>query len=198
MTRVKICGLTRAEDVAAAVACGADWLGFIHVPNTPRFVDVPQLRSLLKGVPADVKRVIVVRNAAPETLDALRAQLDFDDFQFHGNEPVSLIEQHRGYPVVGVRGQVFSREPIPDRPFLLDTQVGNQDGGTGKTFDWTLLNRVSGQVLVAGGLTPSNVAQLIQEHRPWGVDVSSGVEASPGVKDHSKLKAFIETVRSAP
>lgn len=197
MTLVKICGLTRVEDVAAAVAYGADWLGFIHVPQTPRFVDVSRLRVLLAGVPAGIKRVIVVRDAAPEMLTALRDQLEFDDFQFHGKEPASLMAQHRGYPVIGVRGADFSRAPMKGRPFLLDTQVGNQDGGTGKTFDWNLLNRVSGHVLVAGGLTPHNVAALIRDHHPWGVDVSSGVEAKPGVKDHDTLKAFIETVRSA-
>lgn len=197
MTIIKICGLTRQVDVAAAIRLGTDWLGFIHVPGTPRFVDVDALKGLLADVPDAVKKVIVVRNAADSTLRDLRRQLDFDFFQFHGRESAELIASHHGYPVIGVQGERFSREPIADRPFLLDTQTDSQNGGTGKTFDWNVIDRVSGDFLVAGGLHAQNVAALIHNHRPWGVDVSSGVESAPGVKDHVKLKAFIETVRSA-
>lgn len=197
MTIVKICGLTRVDDVLAAAQFGADWLGFIHVPGTPRFVDIPHLKTLLAEVPKGTRRVLVVRNAAAETLVHLRQSLDFDDFQFHGQEPESLMLEHAGYPVIGVRGDQLTRNPLKNRPILLDTLVGKENGGTGKTFDWRVIERISGDVLVAGGLRPDNVAELITHYRPWGVDVSSGVESAPGVKDHGKLQTFIETVRSA-
>jgi phosphoribosylanthranilate isomerase len=202
MTIVKICGLTRSEDVAAAVAFGADWLGFIHVPNTPRFCSVAKLEKLLEAVPQGVKRVIVVRDEDSESLDALRQNLSFDFFQFHGHESTNLMSQHQGYPVIGVRDQHFSRDLPAQGSFLLDTQTKDHQGGSGKRFDWRLLERLpevslTERTLVAGGLKPENVADLLQKYRPKGVDVSSGVEHSPGIKDHAKIEAFIQTVRSA-
>ena len=198
MTRVKICGLTREEDVARAVALGADMVGFIHVPDTPRFSDLATLRKLLAAAGADVETVIVVQDAAEDQLDRLRAELDFTYFQFHGHEPPAHLARWRGYKVIHMRDQRPDAEVLAryGTPFLLDTQVGSRQGGTGKTFDWTVLPSIPGDYLVAGGLTPDNVTDLITRYGPWGIDVSSGVEASPGVKDPIKLKQFIENVRS--
>jgi len=198
MTRIKICGLRREEDVALAIEHGADMLGFIHVPETPRFVDVTRLRALLAEAGGRAQTVIVVQDAPSETLDELRAELDFDLFQFHGSEPPETLERWRGYKVIHMR----DRRPDPallasyGSPFLLDTQVGARKGGTGTTFDWTVLPDIEGDFLVAGGLNPDNVAELVSRYRPWGIDVSSGVEASRGTKDPDKLKRFIEQTRS--
>ena len=199
MTRVKICGLTRTEDVAVAIEAGADMLGFIHVAGTPRFVDVAALKELLGFVAGRAQTVVVVRNAPPEQLSVLRAELDFDLFQFHGDESPQTVAAHKGYKVIHIK----DRAPDPSsiqaygEPFLLDTQVGNMQGGTGKAFDWEIIPRLSGRFLVAGGLNPDNVASLTSRYHPWGVDVSSGVEVGPGIKDHEKLKAFINRVQEA-
>lgn len=194
MTIVKICGLTRPEDVALAVRAGADWLGFIHVPGSPRFVGEQQLETLLLAA-AGTYTVIVVRDADPALLQGLRARLRFDAFQFHGDEPPGHLTAFGGY-------RVFHLDPEQDQPpqtfgspFLLDTAVRGQRGGTGQTFDWSILPRVEGRFLVAGGLEPDNVGDLLTAYRPWGVDVSSGVEAAPGVKDPDKLQRFIHQVR---
>ena len=199
MTEIKICGLTREEDVDAAVAMGATMLGFIHVPDTPRFSDIARLKELLPRAAGKAKTVLVVQDLPDTQLDRLRSELNFDLFQFHGQEPEGHLARWKGYKVIHMRGGA----PDPGElarygtPFLLDTQVRGQKGGTGKTFDWTILPDVEGDFLVAGGLTHENVAQLITQYQPWGVDVSSGVEASPGQKDHTKLQQFITNARRA-
>jgi len=199
MTRIKVCGLTREEDVRAALNGGADMLGFIHVPNTPRFVGKDRLGDLLNLVGDRAQTVIVVRNARADTLDSLCADLNFNLFQFHGDEPPEHLARWPGYKVFHMRGQQLDPEQLTcyGSPFLLDTQVGTRQGGTGKTFDWKVLPHIHGDYLVAGGLTVENVSQLVSRYHPWGVDVSSSIEAQPGHKDPSKLKQFIENVRSA-
>ena len=197
MTRIKICGLTRPDDVAAAISMGADMLGFIHVPASPRFVDRKTLASLLEPVPDTVTTVIVVQNADPSVLDALRAELSFGLFQFHGDEPPGHLQRWQGYKVFHMRGEKPDPQEVAryGQPLLLDTSVGGRRGGTGKTFDWSVIPEYPGQVIVAGGLRPGNVGDLVRQWRPWGVDVSSGVEAEPGCKDLKLLEEFIKNVR---
>ena len=197
MTRIKICGLTRAEDVDCALAHGADLLGFIHVPSSRRHLELLELKTLLARVSGRASTVIVVQNTAPGQLDLLRETLDFDYFQFHGSESPEDVRRWRGYKVIHVR----DRAPDPamietyGSPFLLDTVIGNRQGGTGLAFDWSILAGLRGDYLVAGGLNPENVSELVRRYRPWGVDVSSGVESKPGKKDHRKVKEFINKVR---
>ena len=194
MTRIKICGLTQAVDVQKAIELGADMLGFIHVPKSPRHVPTDKLAALLALVPEHISSVLVVQNTAEEELEALRQQFSFNYFQFHGDEPPTYPARFGGYRVIHVRdGQV--QPPDTDELFLLDTQTGKQRGGTGKTFDWTILPSVQGTYLVAGGLGPDNVGELVSRYRPWGVDVSSGIEARPGHKDHAQMQRFVESVR---
>lgn len=197
MTIVKVCGLTRAEDVELAIACGATMLGFIHVSKSPRYVDVSRLRELLPIVKGRAQRIVVVQNASEFELQALRDQLDFEYFQFHGEEPEHYLAQYQGYRVFHMSAEPGeARAPKTfGEPFLLDTAVRGQKGGTGKTFDWSVLDGVKGQYLVAGGLNPDNVADLITRYKPWGVDVSSGIEASPGVKDPTKLRSFLKNAQ---
>ena len=199
MTIVKVCGLTRAEDVDAALDSGADWLGFIHVPQTPRYVERPLLERLSARAAGRATRVIVVQNAAPSLLEDLRKNLDFEYFQFHGREPLDFVDRYKGYKVFHIRDGAPPAEELKAHgpPFLLDTQVGSRRGGTGRPFDWSILPAVAGPYLVAGGLEPDNVAELVSRYRPWGVDVSSGVERERRAKDHDKLKRFIDNVRRA-
>ncbi len=194
MTVVKICGLTDCGDIARAIQAGADWVGLIHVPNTPRFVDESRLAELLHAAEG-ARTVLVVRNAEPQHLRALRARLSFDFFQFHGDEPAALVEELGGYRVFHMDPERHLPPQTFGSPFLLDTAVRGQRGGTGQTFDWTVLPKLAGPFLVAGGLDPDNVGDLIQRYHPWGVDVCSGVEASPGIKDPDKLQRFIRQVR---
>jgi len=193
MTAIKICGLTREEDVRAAVAMGADMLGFIHVPRSSRFVPEDRLAALLAAA-GTVKTVVVVQNESPQQLTHLRHSFQFHSFQFHGDEPHHYCSRFGGYPVVHV---VAGQAPaIPKSElFLLDTAVGGQRGGSGKTFDWSLLDQVEGNYLVAGGLKPDNVGELVGRYQPWGIDVSSGIEAEPGIKDHHQMLCFFENAR---
>jgi phosphoribosylanthranilate isomerase len=200
MTKIKVCGLMREEDATAAAALGADMLGFIHVSGSPRFLDLGPLRRVLDAVPAGVARVIVVQDQTPERLDLLRRELAFDWFQFHGDEGPEHLARWRGYKVFHMRtGSGQGRGEVPPTfgtPFLFDTSVAGKRGGSGKTFDWSVLSGVSGAFMVAGGLDSGNVVELIRTYRPWGVDVCSGIESAPGIKDHSKMAQFIANVRS--
>lgn len=199
MTKVKICGLTREADVMAAIQFGADFLGFIHVPTSPRFVTIPRLKKLLTLVPETVKKVIVVQDETPERLALLRAQLSFDYFQFHGHEPPDLIAEFEGYKVLHIRQNQLDLSTLAKYSgmVMLDTQWGDQKGGSGRTFNWSLLTELQRPFMVAGGLHPENVAALVADYHPWAVDVSSGVEHAPGEKDHLAISQFISEVRSA-
>ena len=196
MTRIKICGLTREQDVHQALELGADLLGFIHVPRSPRHVPLERLADLIPNRDG-VRTVVVVQDADPADLDRLRDRLRFDWFQFHGAESAETVKRWGGYKVFHIKDREPAEAEIAPfgEPFLLDTQVGKARGGTGVSFDWTILARIRGRCLVAGGLNPDNVARLIADHAPWGVDVSSGVEQSPGIKDPHKMARFFEETR---
>ncbi|CAM2067100.1 N-(5'-phosphoribosyl)anthranilate isomerase [Sulfidibacter corallicola] len=198
--RIKICGLTREQDVRAAAELGADLLGFIHVPGSPRHLDLHRLAELLATVPPGPETVVVVRNEPDATLKTLRNHLNFHWFQFHGDESPEKVAQWGGYKVVHVPADATSLDATiaPRDPFfLLDTSVKGQSGGTGKTFDWGLLARVEGACLVAGGLRPDNVGRLVETWHPWGIDVSSGVESAPGRKDPDALRRFFAEIDRA-
>lgn len=199
VTRIKICGITNADDAQAAVDAGADALGFIAVPNTPRFVasDFPHLLAL----PPFVRRVIVARRA--EDADDYRPEL----VQFYEDTP-SKSAARRGFAhrirAFRIRDEASLRElaeyPFPGVAVHLDTFHDSTLGGSGETFNWQLAveaKKLTGQPLIlAGGLTPENVADALEIVRPYAVDVSSGVETSPGVKDHAKVRAFVRAVRT--
>jgi len=203
MTQVKICGLTNLEDAIAAAAAGADLLGFIFYPPSPRFVaaeDVQEIVSNVRWVFPAMRCVGVFVNQTPISVLQTAQQCRLDTVQLHGAEPpeaaVNLMEAGLNvFRVIRVHdaNSLESGGQHPATAYLLDTYVPGQMGGTGQSFDWSLAKQFNGDrpVILAGGLTPENVAQAVQIAQPWGVDVSSGVEAEPGRKDHHKLREFV-------
>lgn len=204
-TRIKICGLTRAEDAAAAVAAGADALGVVLAPSK-RQVTLDQAAAVFADVPPLVARVGVFVDAQADAVWEAVARLGLTAVQFHGDEapetcaaaPVPVIKALRVEP--GFDAADVGRYRGAVAALLLDTYVAGEHGGTGMAFDW---DRVAGllprdiPVVLAGGLGPDNVAEAVRTLRPYAVDVSSGVEQAPAVKDHAKVAAFCEAVRAA-
>lgn len=217
-TRVKICGLTRPEDVRLAGRLGADAVGFVFAGG-PRQVSAPQARDLAAAAPPYVSRVGVFgpdqRREAPALAEACR----LDTLQILGPPDPAYCAYFRGrFAIVAAIGVPPKAEGPggPEQPnqlealratiaelaphvdgLLLDTAKAGMLGGTGQAFDWSVLQGLESPVplIVAGGLTPANVGELVRGARPWAVDVSSGVEAEPGVKDEAKLRAFFEAAR---
>jgi len=201
--KIKICGLTRPEDVIFLSNLSVDFAGFIFVPGTPRFVEPEKAAELIRLLPDRIQPVGVFLDEEPDIVRETVEICGLKILQFHGDETSEYCEQfHRPYfKVIRVDGRLdgkISGGYCP-RAFLLDTFVKGAAGGTGKTFDWTVARRVveSGlSVILAGGLNPDNISRAVGEVQPWGVDVSSGVEVSPGVKDREKVKRFLEGVKS--
>jgi phosphoribosylanthranilate isomerase len=207
MTAVKICGLTNLEDARWAWRCGADLLGFIFVPGTPRHVDVATVASVTRTLTREgctCQFVGVFAGAPHEVVRQAAQECGLHLIQLHGNEPAEYaraldmpvsLERRVGAPTP------WNDEDVGDAwAVLLDSFDPTRLGGTGLRWRWESLAEVTRRprrLIVAGGLTPENVASAIRLARPWGVDVSSGVEASPGRKDHDKVRRFMKAVRAA-
>jgi phosphoribosylanthranilate isomerase len=203
--QVKICGVRNETDAIAAIESGADALGFNLYPGSKRYLEWQQEAAWIRELPAEVARVAVIANLS---LDEARPLLEmdlFDGLQLHGEESrafceglvncrkpvlkavrlktIELLERVRSYPVFG---------------FLIDSYREGELGGTGERFDWALLKRAKFErpLIVAGGLTPENVADAVRELRPYAVDVASGVENREGFKDKKKMQAFVLAARS--
>ena len=201
--RIKICGLTREEDVDAAVAAGADAIGFVFYPPSPRYVTPPRAAELAKRIPPFIDVVGLFVNESPELVRAACEAAPINILQFHGDEDAAYCRQFaRPYlRAARVRPGLdlveFARSFPDARGLLLDAFVDGYGGG-GHVFDWTLIPpNLSGFLVLSGGLTAINVGDAIERVRPVAVDVSSGVEKSKGVKDHSKIAAFVAAVRKA-
>lgn len=201
--RGKICGLTRVEDVLVAANAGADAVGFVFAPG-PRQLQPLAARELVAAVPAWVSRVGVFGPDQKKDAPAIAEACRLDTIQLHGPPDPAFCAYYRGrFSMVqalaanqhGVdRLQELLDELAPHvDAILLDTAHKGQLGGTGEKFDWRLLNILKSPkpLIVAGGLGPDNLGELLASYKPWGVDVSSGVEATPGVKDHAKVRAFL-------
>ncbi|AVX23868.1 phosphoribosylanthranilate isomerase [Pseudomonas syringae pv. aptata] len=199
--RSKICGITRIEDALAAAEAGADAIGLVFYPKSPRAVTVLQARAIIAALPPFITTVGLFVNASRcelnETLDAVA----LDMLQFHGDEtPEECDGYHRPY-IKALRVKAgddiagVCRTYRNARGVLLDTYVEGVPGGTGETFDWALIpDDLDKPVILAGGLTSANVAQAIAQVRPYAVDVSGGVEKSKGIKDREKIRAFMSAV----
>ncbi len=200
-TRVKICGITRPEDGVAACAAGADAIGLNFYPPSPRAVDIEQAVTIRRALPPFVTVVGLFVNASVETVGETAVRVHLDLLQFHGEETPSQCEAP-GLPymkAVRVNDDTdvseASRRFASAKALILDTHDDKLWGGSGQTFDWDLVPAdIELPVVVAGGLTPANVADAILRLRPYAVDVSGGVEQSPGIKDAAKIIRFIEEV----
>jgi len=201
-TRVKFCGIKRPADAEAAARLGVDAVGLILAPESPRFITLPQAVIIRRRLPPFVQAVALFRNAAADTVRRALDELVPDLLQFHGDEdPVYCASFGHPYlRAVPMKDAVdlapWEQRFAAARALLLDAHGAGEPGGQGRTFDWGAI-RASRPFVLAGGLTPDNVGAAIRAARPYAVDVSSGIEQAPGMKDASKMQRFIEEARKA-
>jgi phosphoribosylanthranilate isomerase len=204
MVSVKICGITNPEDARVAVEAGADALGFVFYPPSPRYVTPERARQIIHTLPPFVTAVGLFVDMALEAITGIVEQCQLDRVQLHGRESPELCRVMPRRVIKAFR--IKNAASLTDLPgyrvsaYLLDAYVeGALPGGTGATFAWELASqaRPYGPVILAGGLTPENVAAAIARVRPYGVDVSTGVERAPGLKDPHKVRAFIARAKAA-
>ncbi len=203
--RVKICGITNVEDARLAVEAGADLIGLNFYPPSPRCISEHTAQEIRAVLPATVWSVGVCVNAGRERMATLAERLDLHALQFHGDEtnadcsgwPQKTIKAVR----IGSEDPPLQWEAYPTDYLLLDTYHPGRYGGTGETFAWEQVANLSAaqrqRIILAGGLTPENVAAAVQAVQPWAVDVAGGVESAPGRKDPEKLRAFIHYAKTA-
>jgi len=201
-TRVKICGLTRVSDVEAAVAAGADALGFVFYSPSPRAVTPEQAARLCAKLPPFVSAVGLFVDASPECVRATLDQVPLDLLQFHGDEApdycasfgrrwIKALRMRPGVDLMAERVRYAGGAGL-----LLDAYDPARAGGTGQCFDWDRIPpEIASSVVLAGGLDANNVAEAVERVRPYGVDVSGGVEAAKGIKDQDRINAFMQGVR---
>jgi phosphoribosylanthranilate isomerase len=186
---VKICGITSVEDAFAALDAGADALGFNFWPGSPRYIPSAKAREIIRELPAGVLRVAVLVGETKSPAAGI------DVVQIHG--AFERAPEGRWWRALSAGPAL--RETIKDSPqpeaFLVDTPAGEAQGGTGRTFDWSLAAGLDAKVILAGGLGPDNVAAALDAARPFGVDACSRLESAPGVKDHAKMREFVRAVR---
>lgn len=196
--RIKICGLTRPEDAAEAARLGADAIGLVFYPPSPRYVSIEQARAIVTALPPFVSVVALFVNPSVAEVDAVLEALPIDVLQFHGEETPEFC-RHFNRPYLkavrvkpGVDLIEWAKQYQDARGLLADAFVEGVHGGTGATFDWALLPAGLGiPLILSGGLNPANVAEAVRLVQPAAVDVSSGVEAAKGIKDAAKMADFI-------
>lgn len=199
--RVKICGITRPEDGLAAAEYGADAIGLVFYPPSPRAVSIEQAAEIVNALPPFVSVVGLFVDAGRDAITQVLQCVPLDLLQFHGNETADQCVGH-GRPYIkalrmqpGVDVAVQASRYTAAQGILLDSYQPGVPGGTGQTFDWqTIPQGLSKKIILAGGLAPENVAAAIRQARPYAVDVSGGVEAAKGIKDKARMLAFINEV----
>lgn len=205
MTRIKICGITNLDDGLEAIAAGVDALGFVFVPNTPRYITPPQAKLVIKQLPPFITNVGLFVDSEIDEIEDIVNHCKLDAVQLHGNESPEMCSQislqtkviksfHVKKELQVLRNEI---ENYRVDAYLLDTFIKGKAGGTGQTFDWRIAEGLSQRIILAGGLTPDNIGTAIAQLQPYGVDVSSGVEKSPGKKDTNKIHSFVRQVRKA-
>ena len=204
MTKIKICGIKTLPDALAAIDAGADYLGFNFYPKSARFVEIDvcaEITSVLKQEYPEIKLVGVFVNSSVDEINHVLETCSLDLAQLHGDETPEMLNALDGKAFKAFRGVPhsiagFEREQPP--AMLVDAAVKGAYGGTGVTADWSSAAGLAKRylMLLAGGLTPENVAEAVRQVKPWGVDVASGVESAPGEKDADKTKAFVKAVQS--
>jgi phosphoribosylanthranilate isomerase len=200
---VKICGITRLEDAKAAVDAGANAIGFVFWPKSPRYVDPARARDIAATLPESVNAVGVFVDQPAEDVNEIAEWVGLGAVQLHGSESQEYVRAMRR-PVMKAVAVDGTNPPLvdawpPSVGVLLDVHDPAKKGGTGRTIDWAVAAEVAKhrQIVLAGGLTPENVGEAIARVKPFGIDVSSGVEAEPGIKDHERLKALFEAVHGS-
>lgn len=201
-TRVKICGITRPEDGQEAARLGADAIGLVFWAPSPRSVDVVRARQIIAALPPFVTVVGLFVDAQPQHIEGVLSDVPLDVLQFHGDEQPSDCERFGKPYIKAVRVRALQDVAAAQacfasaRGLLLDAYRPERPGGTGHTFDWGLIpHALNKPVILAGGLTPDNIAAAVRQVRPYAVDVSSGVETEKGIKSAAKVAAFIKGVR---
>ncbi|OGE23065.1 MAG: hypothetical protein A3J42_07235 [Candidatus Dadabacteria bacterium RIFCSPHIGHO2_12_FULL_53_21] len=202
MVRVKVCGITNAVDALQAVELGADALGFIFYKGSKRYIDPRDAHRIISSLPPFISSVgVFVNQTVPEIKGAVETS-GVDRVQLHGDETPEFCAMlpYKLIKAVRVKDTVNSDqvELYPVRAILFDKHTDEMYGGTGTSFDWGVLKgiNISKKVILSGGLTPENVSRAIEIVKPYGVDVSTGVEDSPGKKNHMKMRKFIEAVKN--
>jgi phosphoribosylanthranilate isomerase len=201
-TRVKICGITRPADALAAARAGADAIGLVFYPPSPRYLSLDRAREIRDVLPPFVQTVALFVNADGAQVSQVIGRVHPAMLQFHGDEAPDFCAQF-GLPFVkacrmkeGVSALEYLRPFSSAAAWLFDSHVPEY-GGVGESFDWSLVPAIDKPVILSGGLSRDKVAEAIRRVRPWGVDVSSGVESAKGIKDAAKIAAFIAEVRNA-
>lgn len=202
--RIKMCGITRPEDAIAACKVGADAIGLVFYAPSKRAVSIEQAQSIVRHVSPYTSIVGLFVDANAEEVQHICAQVALDELQFHGNEAPDYCRQYRrryskAVPMNALHDTAAVNAYMANYPdaggFLLDAFGNGQSGGSGSTFDWRHLPRSKHALIIAGGLNSSNIADLLNRCQPHAVDVSSGIESAPGIKDTAKMQAFVAAVR---
>jgi len=203
--RVKICGITNVEDALAAVEAGADALGFMFYAQSPRNAPLETATAIIRQLPPFVAKVGVFVNPAEAAVREAILRCGLDTLQFHGDETPDFCQKfspHKVYKAFRIQS-LESLRALPayrTDAWLLDSFTPDKRGGTGARFNWDLAveaKKIGRSIILAGGLTPENVAEAVAKVKPYAVDVSSGVESAPGKKDHRRLREFIGAARAA-
>ena len=201
-TRVKICGITRPSDARAAAEAGADAIGLVFYPRSPRFLSVERALEIRDALPPFVQTVALFVNPDAAQVAQVIGRVKPALLQFHGDESPRFCGEF-GVPYVkacrvkrGVSALEYLRPFSQAAAWLFDSHVPEY-GGVGESFDWSLVPKTDKPVVLSGGLSAANVAEAIRRVKPWGVDVSSGVESAKGIKDAAKIAAFVAEVRNA-
>jgi len=207
-TRIKICGITNLQDAVTAARCGADYLGFNFFRRSPRYIEPAAVRRILEDLRRQGIEIKGVGVFVDEPVDAMRAALEESTLaiaQMHGHESPQTVAAMEGYErikAIKVTGEAFAEElaRYEAEAFLADAPHPTMAGGSGLTYDYALVAEAARQyrIFLAGGLTPANVAQAIEAAHPYAVDVASGVESSPGLKDAMLVEKFCKAVRNLP
>ncbi len=203
-TRVKICGISGCEDAKLVVDAGVDAVGLVFYEKSPRFVTIEVAAEISQVIPAFVSRVALFKDAEQQMIESVLERVEIDLIQFHGSETADYCEQfNRPYiKALGMKGTEHDVSYLlanvekyqSAKALLLDGHAPGEAGGSGESFDWASIAAVDKPIVLAGGLTPDNVKQAIDLAQPFAVDVSSGVESSPGIKDKDKVAAFMKQV----